>query len=296
VIVSYAQNAEDVLLWRALHETTDGFYLDVGAAHPTHDSVTKLFYEHGWRGINVEPHPEFFAQLCAERPRDLNLQLGVAASDGSLTFYENPNSPGSSTFDRELADYYRAQGAELPEHEIDVTTLAAICERHVDRPIDFLKIDVEGYEREVIAGADFERFRPRVLVVEAIDPKTHDSAAAEQWESLVVDQRYQRTFFDGLNSFYVREEDAELVDALSTPANYLDDYELFEHVETRERAARRVAELERSLADEGSRADAREAVLRQTRAALAAARTELNDVRAELTHARSTLISGLDGN
>ena len=57
MIISYAQNFEDVLLWRALKQVRNGFYIDIGAQHPEHDSVSKLFYDHGWRGVHVEPTP-----------------------------------------------------------------------------------------------------------------------------------------------------------------------------------------------------------------------------------------------
>ena len=305
MIVSYAQNAEDVVLWRGLHGTSRGFYVDVGAAHPTYHSVTRLFYERGWRGVNVEPHPEFFALLCAERQRDVNLRLGVGAREGVLTYYEDPSLPGNSTFDGRLAEHYRAQGVELRERTVEVTTLAAICERHVEGSIDFLKIDAEGFEREVLAGADFQRFRPRVLVIEAVDPSTREPAAS--WEGDLAGSSYECVLYDGLNRFYVRAEDAHLAAALHTPANVLDEYEPFEQVELRRRAEGlaeelneakvRASALEQVLAEAQTRASAlagrvaaSEAVVARTRAALASARAELNDARAELAAVRSALV------
>jgi hypothetical protein len=73
--VTYAQNFEDLMLWRALHGVRDGFYIDVGAADPDEDSVTRAFYDHGWRGVNIEPSPEHFAAISAARPRDINFAL-----------------------------------------------------------------------------------------------------------------------------------------------------------------------------------------------------------------------------
>src|SRR5215831_3973844 len=80
--ISYAQNFEDVMLWRALKHIDKGFYIDVGANDPDKDSVTKAFYERGWRGINVEPVPQWFERLEKARPRDLNLQLALGAEPG----------------------------------------------------------------------------------------------------------------------------------------------------------------------------------------------------------------------
>ena len=89
--ISYAQNFEDIMLWRALKHIENGFYIDVGAWSPDLDSVTRAFYERGWRGINVEPNPEFHAQLLARRPRDINMLLAVSDTSGTqiMNFLSN---------------------------------------------------------------------------------------------------------------------------------------------------------------------------------------------------------------
>lgn len=73
--ISYAQNFEDVRLWRALNSFECGFYIDVGATDPAHDSVTKAFYDHGWSGINVEPMQNYYDALRQQRPRDHYLAM-----------------------------------------------------------------------------------------------------------------------------------------------------------------------------------------------------------------------------
>ena len=85
--ISYAQNYEDVMLWRALGYVGQGFYIDVGANDPEGDSVTRAFYDRGWNGINIEPMAEHFAQLKAGRPRDINLQAAVGDTQGEITLY-----------------------------------------------------------------------------------------------------------------------------------------------------------------------------------------------------------------
>jgi len=75
--VSYAQNFEDVMLWRALRQVAHGFYIDVGAGHPDESSVTRAFYDRGWRGLNIEPSEHYFQRLAAARPLDTNLQLAL---------------------------------------------------------------------------------------------------------------------------------------------------------------------------------------------------------------------------
>ncbi len=213
--VSYAQNQEDILLERAL-PGPDGFFLDVGANDPIFHSVTKRFSEKGWRGIHVEPNPALCRRLREDRPRDLTLNVGVSDAPGTLTFHEVPEYHGWSTFHPEAAASYHAQGVATVERQVPVMTLAEICERHVDRPIDFLKIDVEGFERQAIDGADWRRFRPRIVVVEATWP--------ESWEHLLLAQDYEPAAFDGLNRFYVRAEDRDLKPALAAPVNVLDGF------------------------------------------------------------------------
>ena len=86
--ISYAQNHEDVMLWRALKHVQNGFYIDVGANHPSDDSVTRAFYERGWSGINIEPLSLHMAQLKADRPRDINLQFAVGVEDGEIELFD----------------------------------------------------------------------------------------------------------------------------------------------------------------------------------------------------------------
>ena len=221
--ISYAQNLEDVLLHRAFRGIDRGRYIDVGAADPEIDSVTKSFYEQGWSGINVEPHPEFHRRLEADRERDLNLQVALGSQRGSTTLFAVQGYDELSTTVPAVADEYRAAGRELAEHSVAVSTLAEICEGLGDQPVHFLKIDVEGSEFEVLSGADFTTFRPWIIVVESV---RFGAPAADQdaWERILVDAGYAFVWFDGLNRFYVAAEHAELAEHFTVPVNTTDDY------------------------------------------------------------------------
>src|SRR5687767_2416808 len=96
--ISYAQNCEDVMLYRALREVEHGFYVDVGANSPEVDSVTRAFYERGWRGINIEPMTVCHEQLAAARPRDINLPIALGETSGAICFHDIPGT-GLSTID-----------------------------------------------------------------------------------------------------------------------------------------------------------------------------------------------------
>jgi FkbM family methyltransferase len=218
-MISYAQNFEDVLLNRLFPENHKGFYIDVGACHPTAGSVTAHFYLNGWSGINVEPSYSYL-HFRRERPRDVNLQLALSNRAGSAEFHEFPNMLGVSSFNRDIASL---AGTEFRTRTVEVSTLAEICDRHARRPIDFVSIDVEGHEREVLEGADFARFRPRALVIEATHPHT-GAPAHENWEHLLLSADYVFACFDGLNRYYVRSEDRDLIPRLAVPPNVFDNF------------------------------------------------------------------------
>lgn len=221
--ISYAQNCEDVLLWRALGQIKNGFYIDVGANDPVDHSVTKAFYDAGWSGINIEPLPALHESFVSQRPRDTNLAVAAGASDGILTLFDVPSVNGWASPERAVADAHRASGYQVAELTVPVRTLASICANYVKGDIHFLKVDVEGFEGEVLRGMDFERWRPWVLVIEATLPNSRVTNH-ETWEALVTSQRYRFAHFDGLNRYYVAEEHAELLEVLSIQPNVFDEY------------------------------------------------------------------------
>jgi len=220
--VSYAQNHEDVLLWRALGHVPGGFYVDVGANHPSDDSVTRAFYERGWSGINIEPLAQHIAQLRAERPRDVNLQLAIGAQDGELELFDT-SVRGLATASAEVAQMHARAGLTVVRLTVPMRRLDGVLAEYAARDVHFLKIDVEGLEADVLAGMDFSRCRPWVLVVEATRPNSQTVEAS--WEPLVLAAGYQRVFFDGLNRYYLADEQAALARFFESPPHVFDDFE-----------------------------------------------------------------------
>ncbi len=229
--ISYAQSFEDVLLNRVFRDKVDGFYIDIGALHPTSDSVTKAFYNRGWCGINIEPIQEFYHVFCQDRPRDINLNIAVSNTSGELEFFQVMQQPGNSSLDKEMV-YQIAQekGMEVSGYIVNVETLADICERLVNRHIDFIKIDVEGLEEQVILGGDWQRFRPTVLLMECTLPNTN-IRCENNIHSFLAEQNYEHVFFDGINDYFLAKESLELAQHFSVPVNVLDFYVDYRRVE-----------------------------------------------------------------
>ncbi|KWF84151.1 hypothetical protein WL93_20930 [Burkholderia diffusa] len=223
-LLSFAQNQEDVMLWRALGHVRNGFYIDVGAADPNLLSVTKLFYDHGWHGINLEPDNTFFEVLNAARPHDVNLRLAAGRKAQSYRFHRIDGS-GLSTVDAEIAARHQAAGWKVTEETVDALPLGDICRQYrPDGPIHFLKIDVEGAEGDVLAGADFRHFRPWIVLLEATLPNSQEASYAS-WEPILTSQSYSFVWFDGLNRFYLADEKKdELGKHFLTPPNVFDDF------------------------------------------------------------------------
>ena len=124
-MISYAQNFEDVMLWRALGHVENGFYIDIGAQDPIVDSVSLAFYEKGWRGIHVEPTPRYAGMLRDHRPEDTVIQAAVGKTAGVLKFFEIPDT-GISTADAGIAAGHKERGFEIREITVPSIPLSAV--------------------------------------------------------------------------------------------------------------------------------------------------------------------------
>lgn len=224
--VSYSQNREDVVLWRALRNIEAGRYVDIGANDPRVDSISRGFYDLGWRGVTVEPVPSFAAAHREERPGDLLVEAAVTDEDITEITLHVFSETGLSTLVDSVSDRHEAAGLAAQDVIVPALTLDSILEgADLDgQDIHFMTIDVEGAEPEVLRSVDLSRWKPWVLVVEATAPRSTEPTFA-LWEKIVLDAGYTLCLFDGLSRFYVSAEHVDLAPLLAYPACPLDTYE-----------------------------------------------------------------------
>jgi FkbM family methyltransferase len=208
--MSYAQNLEDYVLDQVFCDVAQGTYIDVGGGHPVADNVSFYAYLKGWRGLVVEPQESLAAAYAGIRPRDSVVAHLAGRTDGEISFHVVDGLHGLSSAVQANADSAAKYGASYRTVKRRVRPLSHLIDDASLGRIDFLKIDVEGAEADVLAGIDFTRHRPRVILVEAVNPNTSGDEW-EIWERTILAAQYQFVFFDNLNRFYVADEASALI-------------------------------------------------------------------------------------
>lgn len=295
--VSHAQNFEDVRLWRAFSDIERGRYLDIGTQDPVRDSVSLAFYERGWRGVNVEPTPAYAAAMRKARPDEIIIEAAVSTKPGPIEFFEIPET-GISSGVAEIAQRHAGAGWTYRTIAVATVTLAGLFDLMGPDPIEWLKIDVEGMEADVLQSWGMHPARPAALVIEATAPNTQIHTH-DKWHNLVTSRGYREVLFDGLSRYFVHETHAERGPDLALSPNVFDGFQVPSYhfvagqlaleKDAAIEAVRQQAEAERQaqaaaaqaqLASLGERAEAQ----REEAIAAANLRSEavLNAVRSEL--------------
>ena len=210
IMASYSQKGEDLIIDKILGFKKDGFYVDVGAYDPHRFSNTKRFYLRGWSGINIEPNPKNYEKFLRDRERDISLNLGIANEQTVLSFYELfPDA--LSTFSEQEKEKYIKMGHKLVKiHQVPVMRLSTVFRKYAEnKKIDFLSIDTEGYELEVLKSNDWLKFRPKVICIESVEYGISSSGKSNKQDDLLNSVGYKEYYDNGLNSIYIDVKNAK---------------------------------------------------------------------------------------
>jgi FkbM family methyltransferase len=286
--VSFAQNFEDVVLWRVLNDVGQGRYLDIGAQDPIVDSVSYGFYKAGWRGIHVEPTPFYAARLRECRPDELVIEAAVTEADGPITFYEIP-ATGLSTGKREIAEGHDAAGYPQRELIVPCVRLDKLLEA-TDGELHWMKVDVEGMEADVLRSWGTSEFRPWVLVIESTYPNSQKPTQGE-WLEGVLGRGYREVLFDGLSRYFLHEAHADRKHLFGSPANIFDNFVVARDHFTARLIRDDADQAERRAEEEQALARELESKLDQVQAEALSAQSLISDLQRTVSETEKTLAS-----
>ncbi len=202
--ITYSQTGEDLIIDALLGNRSRGFYIDIGAYHPQRLNNTYLFYRKGWHGITIEPNPTTLNVFKRKRPRDTHINIGIAEKEREVNYYIF-DEESLNTLSKETADKYVALGHVIKKTtKIFVKPLREILQEFVKKQsIDFLSVDTEGSELEILKSNDWNNFRPQYLIVESLEYSSRNpkktNVALDPWLKSVGYEKVADTF---INSIY----------------------------------------------------------------------------------------------
>ena len=168
--ISYSFNAVDLIIDYMFKDKDIGTYVDVGAQHPISNNNTYLLFKRGWNGINIDLDRKNIDLFNISRPNDINLNYAISDKEGETDFYFYHESSPINTLNKKVKEYQKAKISEIKK--INTFTLNNVFKKiNFDKNIDYLNIDVEGYEDKVLSGFDINKYKPSVVSVEYLDLK-----------------------------------------------------------------------------------------------------------------------------
>ncbi len=194
----YSQNGEDLILNRLLEDKKEGFYIDIGAHHPIRFSNTHFFYKKGWNGINIDAMPGSMKLFELIRKRDINLETGIASQKGTQTYYQF-NEPALNTFDiKEVKAKVNKNYKLINSLSVKVDRLDNILEKYLStyQEIDFMNIDVEGNDEEVLLSNNWDKYRPKLILVETLNRMKLDN------ENCIINKYLENKGYSLINKAY----------------------------------------------------------------------------------------------
>ena len=173
--ISFAKSGDDIQLMKLINEKTPGTYVDIGCWHPKEASNTYFFYLRNWKGICIDPNPELIELYKKFRPKDHFINAGIGASRESLDYFMFKES-SMNTFSEDFYEKYKVHSPLLKKVKIPLVSLKEVLDQKLDKNdrLDFFDIDVEGFDLEVLKTNDWEKYRPKIIIVESDIPLKED--------------------------------------------------------------------------------------------------------------------------
>lgn len=192
--LSFSQEGEDMILGRIFDRQNSGFYVDIGAHHPQRFSNTYYFYLKGWKGINIDPLPGSMDEFNSLRPLDINLEIAIANSNEKLIYYQF-NEPALNGFSEKISkkrDSINGEYFVTEKKEVQTYRLSEILEQYLPQSciIDFMTIDVEGLDLEVLQSNNWKKYRPKFVLVEDLTHFELDNLCESQVFIFMKEQGY----------------------------------------------------------------------------------------------------------
>lgn len=204
----YSQEGEDIILLREFEYEKNGFYVDVGAYHPKRFSNTFLFYKKGWNGINIDARPGSMKKFKKLRPGDINLEIPVSDKKEHLVFYTF-NEPAVSGFLEDLSlERAKKDGYKIVKsEEMETNTLEEILDQYLpsNKNINFLSIDVEGFDFKVLKSNNWNKYRPKVVLFEVMGETIMDIIKSDSF--LFMQEKGYVPFAKTLNTIFYKSID-----------------------------------------------------------------------------------------
>ena len=210
---SYSQYNEDIIIDKLLDQKKDGFYIDVGAFDPIVLNNTKLFSDRGWKGINIDPNPKTISKFELQRPKDINLNIGLSSERSELraVLFEGFKS---YTMTEELIKQRLNLGEKIKKDiSIKVETLNYIFKKYVpeNTTVDFISIDTEGMDLEVLKGNNWNKNRPKIICIETLNDQRENKNYRKEIHKFLKKRNYKILYDTGLNSIFFNTKSVQSV-------------------------------------------------------------------------------------
>lgn len=194
----YSQYGEDMILNYIFKNQKNGLYVDIGAYHPLLFSNTRKLHLRGWKGINIDANQDTIKLFNNERPNDINLHYAIADAEGKADYYkfleiDEAGGGSGNSLSLDVKDHYKKEGIEATKIVVPMITLEKVLNKHLEgKAIDFMNIDVEGFDLKVLQSNNWSKFRPKILAVEIwLEDINHENLMANDTYKFLAQNGYK---------------------------------------------------------------------------------------------------------